>query len=83
MWTLQSGKHAHYPIRHLLFRRSRYSLFGAVSVKTFGERRRRLARSLGLLLLLLLHPLYLGPHQVSRLALHLDRIALLRVVEFQ
>lgn len=34
-------------------------------------------------LLLLLHPLYLGPHEVSRLALQFDRFALLRVVEFQ
>ena len=36
-----------------------------------------------LLFLLLLHSLYLSPNQVSRLALHFDRLALLRVVEFQ
>lgn len=40
-------------------------------------------RALLLLLSLLLHSLYLGPNQVSRLALHFDRLALLRVVEFQ
>lgn len=66
-----------------------YSLFGVASAKNcvsqeFWEYRRGLAGSLGaLLLLLLLHPLYLGPHQVAGLALQLDRIALLRVVEFQ
>jgi hypothetical protein len=33
-------------------------------------------------LLLLLHPLYLSPHQISRFPQHCDRVALLRVVEF-
>src|SRR5215212_5184028 len=34
------------------------------------------------LLLLLLHPLYLLPHQIPRFPQHCDRVALLRVVEF-
>ena len=38
---------------------------------------------LPLLLLLLLHPLYLSPHQVSRFSQHRDRVALLRSLEFQ
>jgi hypothetical protein len=33
-------------------------------------------------LLLLLHPLYLCPHQISRFSQHCDRVAPLRVVEF-
>jgi hypothetical protein len=36
----------------------------------------------GTLLLLLLHPLYLSPHPISRFPQHCDRVALLRVVEF-
>ena len=36
-----------------------------------------------MLLLLLLHPLYLCPHQISRFSQHRDHLALLRLVKFR
>src|SRR5215210_9024093 len=61
------------PSRDRRSRRARFAPFGIWRVPdTSGTL---------LLLGLLLHPLYLRPHQVSGLAQHLDRLALTRVVE--
>src|SRR5215210_4051072 len=61
------------PSRDRRSRRARFAPFGIWRVPdTSGTL---------LLLGLLLHPLYLRPHQVSGLAQHLDRLALTRVVK--
>src|SRR3712207_6446712 len=61
------------PSRGRLSRRARFAPIGIGRVPdTSGTL---------LLLGLLLHPLYLRPHQVSGLTQHLDRLALTRVVE--